>query len=105
MRLYYEVTGFSTVAWYVIDGERLEFQNDPHCPYDVGAHKWKVSDGNLELEEIEDTCAIHLRAENLTHQPWISCQPPNTEAAITDRWIRPSGCSKSRVCRRSNTRS
>ena len=28
----------------------------------------------------------------LTKQPWLSCQPPNPEAAISDHWIRPPGC-------------
>jgi hypothetical protein len=92
MRMYYEVTGFSTVASYELTGERLRLHNDPHCPYEAGEYIWTVEDGALQLTEVEDQCAIHLRAENLTHRPWISCQPPTTEAAITDHWIRPAGC-------------
>jgi hypothetical protein len=92
MRMYYEVTGFSTVASYEVAGEQLRLLNDPHCPYEVGEYTWILEDGKLQLTEVQDQCAIHLRAENLTHLPWISCQPPNTEAAITDHWIRPPGC-------------
>lgn len=92
MRMYYEVTGFSTVASYEVEGEHLRLVNDPHCPYDVGEYLWSLQGGVLRLTEIQDQCAIHLRAENLTHLPWISCQPPNTEAAVTDHWIRPAGC-------------
>jgi hypothetical protein len=92
MRMYYEVTGFSTVASYSIDGNRLDLFNDPHCPYEIGQYTWSLENRSLRFSEVQDSCAIHLRAENLTHQPWISCQPPNSEAAVTDHWIRPSGC-------------
>jgi hypothetical protein len=92
MRMYYEVTGFSTVASYEVAGEQLRLFNDPHCPYEVGEYVWTLENGALQLTEVQDECAIHLRAENLTHQSWISCQPPNTEAGITDHWIRPPGC-------------
>lgn len=92
MLMYYEVTGFSTVASFTVDGNHLELFNDPHCPYETGGYTWSLEDGSLVLTELQDTCAIHLRAENLVHQPWISCQPRNTEAAISDHWIRPKGC-------------
>jgi len=92
MRMYYEVTGFSTVASYEVEGKHLRLLNDPHCPYEVGEYLWTLQDGALQLTEIQDQCAIHLRAENLIHLPWISCQPPNTEAAVTDHWMRPAGC-------------
>lgn len=92
MRMYYEVSGFSTVSSYSVEGDRIELFNDPHCPYEVGEYAWKYEGRALVLTEVQDTCAIHLRAENLTHQPWVSCQPPNNEAAVTDHWIRPGGC-------------
>jgi hypothetical protein len=92
MRMYYEVTGFSTIGSYAVRGDRLELFNDPHCPYEVGTYSWSLEEGTLRLLEVQDTCAIHLRAENLVHQAWISCQPPNVEAAVTDHWIRPAGC-------------
>lgn len=92
MRLYYEVSGFSTISSYSVDGNKLELYNDPHCPYEIGTYEWKMEAEALVLIEVQDTCAIHLRAENLTHQPWVSCQPPNAEAGATDHWIRPPGC-------------
>ena len=92
LRLYYEVTGFSTVSSYTVDGDRLTLFNDPHCPYETGLYTWRLTEGALDLAEVQDTCAVHLRVENLTHQSWISCQPPNVEAAATDHWIRPAGC-------------
>ena len=33
-----------------------------------------------------------LRAANFIDQAWLSCRPPNTEAAITDHWNKPEGC-------------
>lgn len=93
MRMYYEVTGFSTVASYEVTGDTLRLYNDPHCPYEVGQYTWTLENGELQFTEVDDQCAIHLRAENLIHLPWISCQPPNTEAAITDHWIKPTACS------------
>jgi hypothetical protein len=35
---------------------------------------------------------LDSRAMNLANLPWQSCQPPNTEAAITDHWPKPIGC-------------
>jgi hypothetical protein len=92
MLMYYDVTGFSTVAAYEVSGNRLEIFDDPHCPYESATYTWRRTKGGLSLAEVKDACAIHLRAENLTHLIWNSCQPPNREAAISDHWIRPAGC-------------
>ncbi len=92
LHLFYEVTGFATVSSYALDGQRLFLFNDPHCLYDVGEYTWHVEGNALVLEEVQDSCAIHMRAVNLTRQAWVSCQPPNREAAISDHWIRPAGC-------------
>jgi hypothetical protein len=92
MRMYYEVTGFSTVSSYYVSGDTLELFNDPHCPYESGEYTWRLEDRELVLIEVKDACALHLRAENLTNQPWRTCQPPNIEAGVTDHWIRPPGC-------------
>jgi hypothetical protein len=92
MLMYYEITGFSTVSSYTVSGNRLELFNDPHCPYETGEYTWILDDGELSLLEVDDPCALHLRAENLSHQPWRSCQPPNSEAGVTDHWMRPPAC-------------
>lgn len=92
MRMYYEVTGFSTVGSYEVQGDMVKLFNDPHCPYETGEYTWNTTGAELTLIEIHDPCAIHLRAENLTRQPWRSCQPPNHEAGATDHWIRPPAC-------------
>ncbi|HEX9386281.1 MAG TPA: hypothetical protein VF918_08175 [Anaerolineales bacterium] len=33
----------------------------------------------------------YYRAANLIDQLWLSCRPPNTEAALTDHWEKPAG--------------
>jgi hypothetical protein len=80
MRLYYEVSGFATDASFTVDGDRLFLFNDPHCLYDAGEYTWELSEGSLVLSEVADECAIHLRAVNLTRQPWLSCAPSEGQA-------------------------
>jgi len=91
-RILHEVTGWRSIGSYSVSGDQLVLVNDPYCPDVVGTYHWKVKDGELMLEEIEDGCSIRLRALNLTNLPWRSCQPPSTEAAVTDHWSKPPGC-------------
>jgi hypothetical protein len=57
-----------------------------------GVYKWKLEKRILMITAVEDKCAIGLRAMSLTKLPWLSCQPPNIEAAVTDHWPKPPGC-------------
>ena len=91
-RVYYAVTGWRSLGSYTVNGDQLYLFNDPYCPWDVGKYTWRLEDGQLLLKEIEDGCSMHLRAENLTLQPWLSCQPPSIFAAISDHWPKPPGC-------------
>jgi hypothetical protein len=99
-RIYHEVTGWHSLGSYVLVRDRrtagtsdqLLLFNDPNCPTAVGLYTWKLEDRNLILEVVHDTCSIHLRAMNLANLPWLSCQPPNIEAGITDHWQKPPGC-------------
>jgi hypothetical protein len=92
LHLIYQVTGFASVASYVLEGNRLYVFNDPHCLYDVGEYSWDLEEGVLQLQEVQDACAIHLRAVTLTQQAWLSCQPPNVRAAVSEHWSVPPGC-------------
>lgn len=83
---------WKSLGSYVVSGNRLALFNDPYCVEDIGVYKWKLENGMLTLEVIDDPCAIELRGKNLEHLPWASCQPPNLEAAITDHWQIPEGC-------------
>jgi hypothetical protein len=99
-RIHYEGTGWQSVGSFVLAKDRrtadtsdqIVLYNDPSCPKAVGLYVWKLEDGNLILDVVHDTCSIHLRAMNLTNLSWLSCRPPNEEAAITDHWPKPPGC-------------
>jgi hypothetical protein len=99
-RIIHEMTGWKSIGSYVVTRDRwtsgapdqLLLFNDPTCPDAIGLYTWRLDEGNLILEAIDDTCAIYLRAMNLTNLPWMSCQPPNIEAGITDHWPKPPGC-------------
>jgi hypothetical protein len=99
-RIIHEMTGWKSIGSYVITRDRwtsgapdqILLFNDPTCPDAIGLYTWRLEGGNLILEVIDDTCAIYLRAMNLTNLPWLSCQPPNIEAGITDHWPKPEGC-------------
>lgn len=91
-RIFHQETEWRSLASFTVSGDRLALFNDPYCTDTVGVYTWKLEDRALSLKVIEDECAIRLRAMNLTDLPWRSCQPPNTEAAVTDHWLKPPGC-------------
>lgn len=84
--------GWQSTGSYVVSGERLILFNDPSCVGDIGVYTWQLERGVLAFRAIDDACAIELRRENLTHLPWLGCQPPGVEAAVTDHWQKPEGC-------------
>jgi len=99
-RIFHRVTGWRSLGsffvsrdegWSLNSGQLL-LANDPFCQEVLGLYRWRLEEGRLVLNVIEDPCAIRLRATNLTNLPWLSCQPPSMEAAITDRWPKPPGC-------------
>jgi hypothetical protein len=91
-RVYHQLTGWVTIGSFAVAGDQIEFFNDPHCFQDTGVYRWRLDDGSLTLTTVEDDCGVYLRAQNLEAFPWESCQPPSTEAAITNHWPVPPGC-------------
>lgn len=91
-RILHKVTGWKSIGSFIVSADQIILANDPTCQEVIGLYTWKVEGGALILKAIEDKCAIGLRAKNLTNIPWFSCQPPNTEAAVTDHWPKPTGC-------------
>jgi hypothetical protein len=91
-RIFHTVTGWKDIGSFIISGDQLILANDPVCHEVVGVYRWKLEEAKLILNLVEDNCAIGLRAMNLTKLPWLSCQPPSREAAITDHWPKPAGC-------------
>ncbi len=99
-RILHEVTEWRSLGSFIVTRDessspksgQLLLANDPVCQEVIGRYRWKLEEEKLILMMIEDPCAIRLRAMNLTNLPWSSCQPPSTEAAITDHWPKPPGC-------------
>jgi hypothetical protein len=91
-RIFHKATGWKDIGSFFVSGDQLILANDPVCHEVIGVFQWKLEEGKLTLILIEDKCAIGLRAMNLTKLPWLSCQPPNIEAATTDHWPKPPGC-------------
>lgn len=92
MRIYYEVTGWMSIASYTVTGDRLEIFNDPHCPQVTGVYTWHRADGNVEMEVHLDECSFGLRGKNLSRQAWHSCLPPKGATGTGDLWSIPPGC-------------
>lgn len=91
-RIYYTFNGWRSLGSYTVSDDVLYLFNDPYCNWETGSYSWTLEAGVLILTEIDDPCSQGLRAANLTDQPWLSCQPPNVEAMITDHWQKPEGC-------------
>ena len=91
-RVFHPESGWKSIATVIVAGDRMVLANDPTCIESIGVYSWKLEKGGLNLEVIDDPCAIKLRAMNLTQQPWVSCRPPNIEAAVTEHWMKPEGC-------------
>jgi hypothetical protein len=85
-------TAWKSIGTFIVAGDRLLLANDPNCIDTVGLYTWRLEEGQLFLEAIDDPCAIKLRGLNLTQQPWQACRPPTIEAAVTEHWPKPEGC-------------
>jgi hypothetical protein len=83
---------WKSIGTYIVAGDRMLLANDPVCIDALGVYRWRIDEGQVVFEVIDDPCAIKLRAMNLTQKPWRSCRPPNTEAAVTEHWLKPEGC-------------
>lgn len=78
MRIYYEVTGWKSVASYTVEDDRLTIFNDPYCRDELGEYNWHRDEANLTLDVIQDACSFSLRAQNLSQQLWSDCAATDT---------------------------
>jgi len=85
-------TGWKSIGTYIVSKDRVFLANDPACIYDFGLYTFKIKERRLTFKVIDDPCAIKLRGLNLSETEWVSCYPPNEEAAITEHWPKPDGC-------------
>jgi len=98
MRIYYDVTGWRSIASYTVSDDHLFIFNDPNCPEEVGEYTWSMEDKwglenrSLVLNVVKDSCSIELRGQNLSAQSWESCQPPNFMTGASDHWHKTPGC-------------
>ena len=88
MRIYYEVTGWNSLASYTVSGDRLHLFNDPYCKEATGEYVWELVNGNLSLDVVDDPCSFQLRGQNLSELSWEGCQAPEDE----EGWQAPRGC-------------
>ena len=91
-RILHTETQWKSIGTCIVAGDRILLANDPVCIDALGLYRWRLEEGHLMFDVIDDPCAIRLRAMNLTRQPWRPCRPPNFEAAVTDHWHKPEGC-------------
>ena len=92
MHILYGISHWRSLASFELSGDRMYLFNDVMCPEEVGEYLWTVNGRSLTLQALDDACAFGLRAENLTHQTWLSCSPPYEMAAESDPWQKPPGC-------------
>ena len=91
-RVYHPRTGWRTLGSFTVQGDRVTLFNDPQCHLAVGEYTWQRDEGRLLFDLVADDCELGTRPKNFIAQPWLSCQPPNHEAAVTGHWKAPEGC-------------
>jgi len=77
MRIFYDVTGWRSIASYTVNDNHLYVFNDPYCPDMVGEYTWSLKDDGLSLVTVNDPCAFELREKNLSKQTWTPCGSTN----------------------------
>ena len=62
---------WKSVGHYTLDGNEVTLFNDPNCPATRGTYRWRVANGALRLEVVDDPCAFGgLRWRYLTRLRW-----------------------------------
>ena len=90
--IFHPPTGWHTLGSFSVEGNRLYLFNDPACHLVVGIYTWQLDTASLNLTVVDDPCQVGRRAGTFSDLSWRACQPPNTEAAVTGHWPRPTGC-------------
>ena len=97
MRIFYEVTGWRSIASFTVSNGRLFIFNDPYCPETLGEYKWEVEGRQLKLEVVDDACSFDLRARNLSRQSWSFCINSNQMVDVNTSNQEPPGCEENLV--------
>lgn len=96
----HEEPAYRSFGHFTYDGELLTLLNDPECGTEVGTYRVERDGAQLRFEVVDDPCAFQQRSRDLVARTWTptdiargeSCQPPNTEAAVSGHWPEPSHC-------------
>lgn len=96
----HEEPAYRSFGHFTYDGELLTLLNDPECGTEVGTYRVERDGAQLRFEVVDDPCAFDQRTRDLMASTWTpadiargeSCQPPNTEAAVSGHWPEPSHC-------------
>lgn len=91
---------YRSFGHFTLEGDRLTLLNDPECGTEQGIYHVERDGAQLRFAVEDDPCAFGQRTRDLTDRTWTpvdiargeSCQPPNTEAAVSGHWPVPSGC-------------
>lgn len=71
--LNHQSSGFKTLGFYLVRGDRISFYDDPNCPDTRGVYHWHRTDAGLRLDVVRDPCPFdRLRAIDLTATVWTS---------------------------------
>jgi hypothetical protein len=71
------LNGWRSLGSFTVAEDRLVLFNDPHCIEDVGIYAWKLEEGQLQLQVVEDECADGWRGITFTNYSWV---PEDSEA-------------------------
>ncbi|MBW3612603.1 MAG: hypothetical protein KY392_01940 [Chloroflexi bacterium] len=96
----HEEPAYRSFGHFTYDGELLTLLNDPECGSEIGTYRVERDGAELRFDVVEDPCAFAQRSRDLMARTWTptdiargeSCQPPNTEAAVSGHWPEPSHC-------------
>ena len=65
------LNGWRSFGSFTVSESRMTLFNDPNCHETVGTYTWKLENGQLILEAVEDECADGWRAITFTNYPWV----------------------------------
>lgn len=69
-RLQHEAPPYRARGHFRVDGDVLTLFNDAECGRESGTYRWRVADGRLTLEMLDDPCAFGQRERDLTDRIW-----------------------------------
>lgn len=93
--LHHQLSDFRSLGFFVVDGHRVTFSNDPSCPTTRGVYRWRRDGVELVLDVIHDPCPFdRLRAQDLTASPWTAFN--HCLSRFEGLWPGELGCAKRR---------